>query len=84
MGQEDQILDSSIDRAVRLRVMIDVSNLQDVVSDQRPLTWADDSIAECLKRRFSLPQAERGAQRRKVSKIFTACNLKRVAGIEIV
>ncbi|KAF2193018.1 hypothetical protein K469DRAFT_745423 [Zopfia rhizophila CBS 207.26] len=83
--EEEVLLEGSINLATRLLVMMDFGDLPLGFCGRPQLGWHDGSL--CLKDvvhgYFNQPQAL-GHENIKLDKIFTARNLGRIAGIEIV
>ncbi|KAF2468727.1 uncharacterized protein BDR25DRAFT_315715 [Lindgomyces ingoldianus] len=80
---EGDLLDSSIDLAARLLLMIDFGNLQYGFSGRRQLRWDKGRLKDYLKSYFGTPPAL-GHDRVKLERVFNACNLGRIAGVELI
>ncbi len=78
-----EILNNSIDLAVRLLLMVEVGGLQYGISGHTPLRWMEGTLRDFVHQRFDQPLVL-GRERMKLGKIFTARNLQRIAGIQIV
>ena len=75
-----------IDLCVRLTFMIDVGKIQyGFVPGQRPLIWEDGSVKDFLQKHLgSATFAPLRIVRVKLDRLFTARNLDRIAGLQIV
>ncbi|KAF2804177.1 uncharacterized protein BDZ99DRAFT_481350 [Mytilinidion resinicola] len=80
---EDELLDSSIDLAARLLLMLDFGNLQYGFSGRSQLDWDKGTLKDFVHAYFNTPPAHThdGV---KLEKTFNGRNLGRIAGIEIV
>lgn len=78
----EDVLDNTIDLAVRLLLMVNVGCLRFGVSDNSQLSWKDGTLSDFAQKRFSPSQVLKGAPI-KLEKIFNARNLQRIAGIQI-
>ena len=79
---EGEILDNSVDLAVRLYLMVNVGAHRSAVTRGKKLRWEEGTVKEMLKSYFSEPQVLSNSGIR-FEKTFTACNLERIAGIKI-
>lgn len=82
----EELLCETIDLAVRLLLMVDIGKLQHgFVPGQRPLLWEGGGVKKLLRDRFG---SQGGATFRivrvKLDRLFTARNLERIAGLQIV
>ncbi len=79
-GKSDYI-ESAVDLAVRLMLMVDVGEFQGagVFMAGKRLLWAQGTLTEFVHSLFSPQATERG----KVSALFTARNLSRIAGFKV-
>jgi len=80
---EDELLGNSIGLAARLLSMIDFGNVQYGFSGRRQLHWDQGGLRDYLESYFCISPAL-GHERVKLERIFTAWNLSRIAGVEIV
>jgi hypothetical protein len=78
----EEIINNSIDLAVRLLLMIEIGGFQYGISSHTSLTWVDGTLKGLLQERFN-QLCILGSERVKLSKIFNARNLERIAGIQI-
>ncbi|KAF2685469.1 hypothetical protein K458DRAFT_417520 [Lentithecium fluviatile CBS 122367] len=79
---EEEILDNSVDLAVRLYLMVNVGANRSTVTRGRKLFWEEGSVKGLLASYFDEPQVLSNSGIR-FEKTFTACNLERIAGIKI-
>ncbi|OCK76446.1 hypothetical protein K432DRAFT_446028 [Lepidopterella palustris CBS 459.81] len=79
---EEKLLDSSIDLAARLLLMIDFGNLQYGFSGRRQLDWDKGCLKDFVNTYFSVIPTL-GHERVKLDKTFNALNLGHIAGVEI-
>ena len=79
---EDEILDSTIDLAARLHLMVNIAVDNPVISGQAQLKWESGILRDFLNHHFSKPP-ELGNDGIKLERMFTASNLERIAGIQI-
>jgi hypothetical protein len=80
---EDELIDSSIDLAARLWLMIDFGNMQYGFSGRRQLQWKSEPLKNRLHSCFSSPPSF-GDKGVKLPRVFNALNLERIAGVEIL
>ncbi|KAF2499047.1 hypothetical protein BU16DRAFT_261029 [Lophium mytilinum] len=80
---EDGLLDSSIDLAARLLLMLDFGILQYGFSGRSQFNWDKGTLKDFVYSHFSSPPAHTH-EGVKLEKIFNGRNLRRIAGIEIV
>ena len=80
---ENEVLDGSIDLVARLLVMIEIGSLQYGVSCQKRLIWKAGSLQDFIAAQFE-PSRLLGKETVKLEKTFNACNLERIAGMQIV
>jgi hypothetical protein len=74
--------DASIALAVRLWLMVNVGSIgPSLTPGYTQVNWADGNIKELVSKNFS-PEHELNTTV-KLSKIFNACNLQRIAGIRV-
>ncbi|KAF2188888.1 hypothetical protein K469DRAFT_724244 [Zopfia rhizophila CBS 207.26] len=78
-----ELVNSLIDPAARLLLMIDFGNLQYGLSDRRQLHWREKDLKSYLQSYFCVPPAL-DHERVKLKKVFNARNLGRIAGVEIM
>ena len=80
---EDEILDSTIDLAASLLLMIDFGNAKHGFSNSRQLEWCQGSLRDCVTTYFSA-QRQLGHDGVKLPRTFNARNLDKIAGVEFV
>jgi hypothetical protein len=81
-NNEAELIDTSIDLAVRLLVMIDVGDLKFGFSGQNQLVWPKGSLEDWIHEYFEAPQVLDN-EHVKLESVFNARNLGRMAGFEI-
>lgn len=74
-------LDASISLAARLFLMISIGDFGHSISIGQPITWGEGSLQNVIDDTFA-PGTSR-LESFRFSKIFTALNLERIAGIKI-
>lgn len=79
---EDEILDNSVDLAVRLYLMVNVGANESTVTRGKKLLWDTPSVKEFLWAYFTEPQVLSNSNIR-FEKAFIASNMERIAGIKI-
>jgi hypothetical protein len=77
------ILDNSVDLAARLYLMINIGASKSTAERGSKLAWKTGTLQSLLNSHFSEPQELRNSNVR-LEKIFTVCNLERIAGIKFV
>jgi hypothetical protein len=77
-----ELLDSSIDLATRLLLMMEFGRLQYGFSGLKKLAWDNGSLEDRIKNHFQVSQ-RLGQESIKLEKIFNTRNLGRIAGLEI-
>ncbi|KAH8598463.1 hypothetical protein B0O99DRAFT_591746 [Bisporella sp. PMI_857] len=82
-ANEEELLDGSVNLAARLLLMMDIGVLQLGFSGRRQLVWREGSLRDFVHSYFNYPQMI-AHDNIKLEKVFTARNLGRIAGIEIV
>ncbi|KAF2190101.1 hypothetical protein K469DRAFT_23454 [Zopfia rhizophila CBS 207.26] len=82
LPNENELLESSIDLASRLLLMMDIGVVQYGFSGRRQLVWSTGSLRDFLNGYFSQSQVL-GHDNVKLERMFTARNLGRIAGIQI-
>jgi hypothetical protein len=80
---EDELIDSSIDLAARIWLMIDFGNMQYGFSGRRQLQWKSEPLKDRVTSHFSSPPSL-GDKGVKLPRVFNALNLERIAGVEIL
>lgn len=82
----DASICEAIDLAVRLWLMVDIGELlHSFVPTQKSLVWKDGTLENLLEDRFGMPAAiPMRIVRVKLDRIFTARNLQRIAGLQII
>jgi hypothetical protein len=80
---EEEILDSTIDLAASLLLMIDFGNAKHGFSSSRQLEWCQGSLWDCLITYFSA-RRQLGHDGVKLPRTFNARNLDKIAGVEFV
>jgi hypothetical protein len=85
-NDDDEPLCDIIDLAVRLWLMIDVGKIQHgFVPGQKPLLWEAGSLKDLVQDRFAgLAAVPSRVVRVKLDRLFTARNLERIAGLQII
>ena len=86
-NSEDEVLGEIVYLAVRLWLMIDVGKLQhSLVPGQKPLLWERGTLKSFIEERFGLPTGSNPNRivRVKLDRPFTARNLERIVGVQIV
>jgi hypothetical protein len=83
LNDEDEMLDASIDLAVRLLLMLEVGRIRNCFSGYRELIWERGSLQEFVADSLK-PRQTPSNERVKLEKTFVAKNLGRIAGIQIV
>ena len=86
-NSEDEVLGEIVNLAVRLWLMIDVGKLQhSLVPGQKPLLWERGTLKSFIEERFGLPTGSSPNRivRVKLDRLFTARNLERIVGVQIV
>ena len=81
-ANEGEILESSIDLAARLYLMMNIGINKYPVSGQSQLIWDAGSLKDFLDRHFDEPQVLSNSNI-KLERMFTARNIGRLAGIQI-
>jgi hypothetical protein len=84
---EDEVLEEIVNLAVRLWLMIDVGKLQlSSVPGQKPLLWEEGTLKGFIEEYFGSPTGSSPTRivRVKLDRLFTARNLERIAGLQIV
>lgn len=82
---EDEILENSIDLAASVLLMMNFCSYSYGFSGRRGLSWDDgSSLKTPLLHFFYDNRTEIGKENAKLEKIFTAHNLTRIAGLEVV
>jgi hypothetical protein len=82
-SNENKALDSSIDLAIRLLLMMRVGHLPNQFSAYKALSWDEgSSLREFVWSSFK-PRGALNHEHVKLEKIFNARNLERIAGIRI-
>lgn len=82
-ANEDEMLDNSINLAAGLLLMIDFGGFSYGFSGKTELQWKNATLADCLEDYFG-DDSVLAHERVKLEKNFTARNLSRIAGVEIV
>jgi hypothetical protein len=77
---EGEILDGTIDLAVRIHVMINITSTSPGTSAQMKLCWRSGPLQPFLVDHFNTAQIL-GSEGIQLEPIFTAANLERIAGI---
>lgn len=80
---EDEMLENSIDLAASLLLMMSFSSFAYGFSGRSHLRWSHGSLESFVSAYFD-PGATQAKENVKMEKIFTARNLCRIAGLEIV
>ncbi|RBR25180.1 uncharacterized protein FIESC28_02088 [Fusarium coffeatum] len=80
---EDEMLDNSIDLAASLLLMMSFSSFAYGFSGRSHLRWSHGSLESFVSAYFD-PGAPQAKENVKMEKIFTARNLCRIAGLDIV
>jgi hypothetical protein len=81
--ETDRMVDGSVNLAARLLGMMDVGALPNAYSGRKPLQWSTGSLKECVKSYFDVaPRCHHDGM--KLDKSFTAYNLRRISGLEVV
>ncbi|KAF2245811.1 hypothetical protein BU26DRAFT_607126 [Trematosphaeria pertusa] len=80
---EDEVLDNSIDLAVRLYLMVNIGANKSTITRGQKLVWASGSLKRFLADYFNEPPVLSNSNVR-FEKAFTASNIERIAGIKIV
>ncbi|KAH7179150.1 uncharacterized protein B0J16DRAFT_374231 [Fusarium flagelliforme] len=80
---EDEMLDNSIDLAASLLLMMSFSSFAYGFSGRSHLRWSHGSLESFVSAYFD-PGAAQAKENVKMEKIFTAHNLCRIAGLDIV
>jgi hypothetical protein len=78
----EDVLNNSVDLALRLWLMVNVGGFRRILMPGRSLHWTDGYLRNFLISKFSLQKVLK--EHVKLEKLFTAYNLARIAGIEIV
>jgi hypothetical protein len=78
----EELLNNSIDLAVRLLLMIEIGGFQYGISSHTSLRWIDGTMKGFVHKWFDQP-CILGHEHVKLSKIFNARNLECIAGIQI-
>lgn len=82
---DNQPLCDIIDLAVRLWLMIDVGKIQHgFVPGQKPLLWKSGPLKDLIQERFGSAEVPSRVVRVKLDRLFTARNLERIAGLQII
>ncbi|OCK87675.1 uncharacterized protein K441DRAFT_593237 [Cenococcum geophilum 1.58] len=79
-ANHNELLDSSIDLAVRLLVMMEVGELQYGFISRNRLDWPEGSLRDFLRDYFKKTTS---GDYVRLERIFNARNLRRIAGIDI-
>ena len=79
----DAMIESSIDLAVRLLLMINIGPVRHGFLGRKELLWQNGSLKEFVRCHFDQSQAF-ALERVNLEKQFMACNLKRIACIRII
>ncbi len=77
-----EVLDGSIDLAVRLLLMLDVGQFPRTHTGRKPLRWTDGSLFSFLEETFG-PQKILSHEGVKLDSQFTARNLDLIAGLRV-
>ncbi|PMD61103.1 uncharacterized protein K444DRAFT_611378 [Hyaloscypha bicolor E] len=81
----DTLVCEAIDLAARLWIMVDIGQLSwGFVPGQKSMQWEDGKLTELLHNRFGDPGPSKLGIRVKLERLFTARNLERIAGLQIV
>lgn len=80
---EDELIDSALDLAARLLVMVDVGELPFGYSGRRQLNWTKGCLKDFVHEYFCTPPVL-SRERVKLGRIFNAVNLGRIAGVELL
>lgn len=83
-NNEDEILDNSIDLAASLLLMISFSSFAYGFSGRSPLHWSNRSLESFISVYFDPGTTHQVKENVRMEKIFTARNLYRIAGLDIV
>jgi hypothetical protein len=78
----EEMLNNTIDLAVRLLLMIEIGGFQYGLSSAISLRWMGGTLKGFVREWFNQPRIL-GCEPVKLSKIFNARNLQRIAGIQI-
>lgn len=81
-ADQDEILNNTIDLAVRLYLMVNVGTSKYAITRETQLTWAHGDLETLLTKHFNEPQVLGNANIR-LDRAFTAYNLNRIAGIKV-
>lgn len=81
---EDEMLDNSIDLAASLLLMMSFCSFAYGFSGRSPLHWSDGSLESFVSEYFDPGTAHQVKENVRMEKIFTARNLCRIAGLDIV
>lgn len=81
---EDEMLDNSIDLAASLLLMISFCSFAYGFSGRSHLRWSHGSLESFVSAYFDPGAAQLAKENVKMEKIFTARNLCRIAGLDIV
>ncbi|QKD52281.2 uncharacterized protein FOBCDRAFT_291101 [Fusarium oxysporum Fo47] len=81
---EDEMLDNSIDLAASLLLMISFCSFAYGFSGRSHLRWSHGSLESFVSTYFDPGAAQLAKENVKMEKIFTARNLCRIAGLDIV
>ncbi|KAH9208058.1 hypothetical protein DL95DRAFT_428842 [Leptodontidium sp. 2 PMI_412] len=79
----EESIQNGIDLAVRLLLMVNVGRSRHGVQLTRTLEWREGSLQDFTRKHFK-PEIILPQERVKLERIFTARNLERIAGIQII
>jgi hypothetical protein len=82
-ADQDETLNSSINLTARLISMVDIGTLLFGVTDRTQLEWSQGSLKQFIHDYFNEP-CKLDKETVRLEKIFSARNLTRLAGIELV
>lgn len=82
-ANEDELLENSIDLAASLVLMCDCGTSSHGFSGRIEIQWKDSSLGACLAEYFE-EKSILAHEKVKLEKTFTAKNISRIAGLEII
>ena len=80
----DNLCESSIDLAVRALLMVSIGELQNGFSGRRPILWKHGTVQDFPLEEVFPSNPVLSTEGTRLSAMFVACNLERIAGFEIV
>jgi hypothetical protein len=78
----EEMLNNSIDLAVRLWLMVNVGGFRRILMPGRSLHWTEGCLRDFMMSKFSPQKVLKDHV--KLEKLFNALNLSRIAGIQVV